>query len=55
MKMKRKKENVTNNDPIYHVELDFSHNGECITDSDKCPTEQPSIECETEVVPRRLE
>ena len=26
-----------------------------MTDSDKCPTEQPSIECETEIVPRRSE
>ena len=51
----KEKENEANNDPVYHVDLDFSHNGENMTDSDKCTTEQPSIECETEVVPRRSE
>ena len=40
---------------IYHVDLDFSHNGENMTDSDKCPTKQPSIECETAVVISRSE
>ena len=36
-----------NNDPVNHIELEFSYNGENITDSEKCPTEQPNIEYET--------
>ena len=42
----KEKENKIINDPVYHVELDFSHSGENITDSDNCPPEQSSIECE---------
>ena len=41
-----------NNDPVYHREL---HNSENMTESGNCPTEQRSIECETEVVPRKSE
>ena len=44
-----------NNDPVYHVDLDFSHNGENLSGSDKYTTEQPSNECDTEEVPRRSE
>ena len=34
-------------DPVYHIKSEFSHNGENITDSEKCSTEQPNIEYET--------
>ena len=36
-----------NNDPVYCIKLEFSHNGGNITDSEKCPTEQLNIEYET--------
>ena len=51
----KEKGNKMNSDPFYHIELDFSHNSEDMTDSENCSTEQSSIEYKAESVPRRSE
>ena len=52
---KSEKENEMNNNPIYHIELNFSHKGENMTDSENCSAEQSSIEYEGESVPLNSE